>query len=211
MAESSGERGSGETTRLGPDDLFALQYIRGGCLSPDGRWVAYAVSRTEQSEHFQIWVAEIATGKRQPLPHPGNATAPAWCPDGSRIAFVADGRLRVAEFPSLSVSDPLTPAEHSVEGAIAWSPDSRRIAVSLSRRRVVEGPRRLVARVFRVDGMGFLDDWTQQIHEIVLQDGSSRCLTAADDYCSQPEWSPCGRKLLFLSRREVVSRRGCFL
>lgn len=190
--------------RLEPEDLFALRYIRGGCWSPDGRCVAYGVSRTDDSEHFELWIAELASGAKHRLPYGGKATAPAWSPDGNRIAFIGDGRVRVADFPALTLSEALTPSEYWVDGRVSWSPDSRTIAVSLSQRRAVAGPRRLVEGVFRVDGLGFLDRMTQRIHAISLADRSMRPLTDEQEYCSQPQWSSCGKRILFLARRTVV-------
>lgn len=58
--------------------------------------------------------------------------------------------------------------------------------------------------VFRVDGLGFLDRMTQRIYAILVADGSMRSLTGEQEYCAQPEWSSCGKRILFLARRTVV-------
>jgi dipeptidyl aminopeptidase/acylaminoacyl peptidase len=197
---SSSRSKRGRITQLGPDDLFALQFIRGACLSPDARWIAYAVSYTDESEHLAIWVMERATGERRRLPYSGNASAPSWSPDGARIAFVGDGRLQLADFPSLAVSEALTPSGKSVEGKPSWSPDGSGIAISLSERRAVSAPRRIVDDVFRVDGLGFLDQFTQRIYIVLIGDRSLRCLTPDQAFCAQPEWCPSGKLILFIAR-----------
>lgn len=190
---------------LRPEDLFDLKYIRAARLSPDGRRVVYAVSRTDDNEErFEIWIRELATEEKRRLAYPGNATAPRWSPDGGWIAFVGDERLYAAEFPSLRVSEPLTPQHISVQGSPSWSPDSTRLAASLLERRAVEGPRRFATDRFRVDGLGFLDDLQQCVYQIKLSDKSLRTLTAGQGLCSQPEWSPCGRRILFLASDDAI-------
>src|SRR6266404_2063781 len=188
-----------KVSRLGPEDLFDLRYLRDARLSPDGQRVAYAVSRTDREERFEISIANSGGGGEQRLSYPGNAMAPRWSPDGCFIAFVGDGRLRVAGLPSLSVSEPLTPDHLSVQGTPSWSPDGARIVVSLLERRIAEGPRRIMSKHFRAEGLGFIDALSQHIYEIDPSSGALRCLTPAQSICSQPEWSPCGRRILFLA------------
>lgn len=190
---------------LAPDDLFALKYIRDARLSPAGH-IAYAMSYTEgENERFVICVGEPPMRNVQRLPFHGNATAPRWSPDGKWLAFIADGRLRVAELPSLTVSEPLTPEKMSVQGAPSWSPDSSKLAVSLIERRAIQGPRRITSAHYRAEGVGFTDDLTQRIALVDRSQGLQRFITTtADGLCLQPEWSPCGRRLLFLSTDNAV-------
>lgn len=196
----------GKVSRLGAEDLFDLQFLRDARLSPDGRIVAYAVSHTDgDEERFEIWLGGIEGRDQGRLPYSGNAMAPRWSPDGRWLAFAGDGRLRVAAVPSLTVSDPLTPEPLSVQGAASWSPDSTRLAVSLLERRVVDGPRRITSTLFRADGVGFLDTFSQRIYEVDRSSRALRCLTTpAEGVCSQPEWSPCGRRILFLASEDAV-------
>src|SRR5688572_22392288 len=84
-------------SRLGPDDLLALEYVRAACLSPDGRSIAYCVSHTDDSEYFTIWISKLDTGDQRRLPYAGAANLPSWSKDGKFIAFVGDGRLRIAD------------------------------------------------------------------------------------------------------------------
>ena len=168
-------------------------------LSPDGRHVAYSISRTDSEEHFETWITELQGGERRQLLYPGNAKTPRWSPDGRTLAFIGDGRLHVAAFPTLAISPALTPAHSRVMGPPSWSPDSAGLAVSLLERRVIEGPRRITSAHFRMDGLGFLDGTTQHIYTVNIADGALHRLTSDLGICSQPEWSTCGRRILFFA------------
>jgi dipeptidyl aminopeptidase/acylaminoacyl peptidase len=190
---------------LGPADLFQLQFIRDARLSPDGCCVAYAVSRIDGEERVEIWVADIAAGGRcTKLPFVGKATAPRWSPDGRSIAFVGDGSLRLLTLSSFSVSEPLTPEHLSVQGAATWCPDGNRLAVSLLKHRVIDGPKLVTKNHFRADGFGFLDIFEQRLYEVEVASARLRCLTPAESCCSQPEWGPCGRRILFLANERAA-------
>lgn len=185
--------------RLGAHDLFDLKYLRDARISPDGRSIAYGISRTDEREHFEIWISNTDGTRKERLPYVGNATSPRWAPNGHSLAFVGDGQLRLATFPELTVSNPLTAEGLSVAGAPTWSPDGERLAVSLSRHCTLEGPRRITRNLFRSDGTGYIDSIQQQIYEVCHSTGTSRCLTPSERMCLQPEWSPCGRRILFLA------------
>jgi Tol biopolymer transport system component len=63
--------------------------------SPDSRRIAYSVERERGGELLaDIWVMNAGgSERRRVLGGPHADTAPAWSADGSRIAFIRDGRL----------------------------------------------------------------------------------------------------------------------
>jgi dipeptidyl aminopeptidase/acylaminoacyl peptidase len=191
-------------TALRPENLFELEFLRDARRSPDGRHIAYSVSRTDEAEHFDIYVADAQGQNRQRLPYSGNATAPRWSADGRSIAFVGDGQLRVAAGSSWVLSAPVLPPHLIVQGAPSWSPDGTRIAVCVLDRRVTESPRHIARNHFRVDGYGYLDAFDQYICEATLSNGAMRRLSPAARAASQPQWSPCGRRVLFMANEGPV-------
>jgi Periplasmic component of the Tol biopolymer transport system len=57
---------------------------------PGGRRVAVVAAPAGTSNGGRIWAVEVATGRTAPLtPAGGRAQAPAFSPDGGRIAFFA--------------------------------------------------------------------------------------------------------------------------
>lgn len=185
--------------RLGAADLFDLKFLRDARLSPDGCHVAYVVSSTDSEEHFELWIQDIEQeGPARRCAYAGNAMTPRWSPNGRWIAFVGDRRLLVCEFPSLRISEPLTPESLTAHEAPAWSPDSARLAVSLREHYPVDGARRIQGTHFRADGVGFLESSNQRIYEVDPISRAVRCLTPPTLGCFQPEWSPSGEHVLFL-------------
>jgi len=192
---------------LTPDDLFKLRYVRSATLSADGSRVAYVVSSTRDgSESFEIRVADMRSGEHQHLPFPGNAASPCWGPDSAtRLAFVGDGRLYVANASLADVGTPLTPDTLAIHGVPSWSPDGTRVAISLVERPATKGTRRIGTKHFRAEGIGFTEDLTQRIGVVDLASGTLQFITSvAQGFCSQPEWSPSGRHILFLSSDSAV-------
>jgi dipeptidyl aminopeptidase/acylaminoacyl peptidase len=184
---------------LDSDDLFDLQFLRDARVSPDGRHVAYGVSRTNDAEHFEIWIEELRTRQKRRLEFSGNASAPRWSPDGRWLAFCGNKRLHVAAFPALAIGEPLTPEKLPVQGSASWSPDSESLAVCLLEHRVAEGPRRVTSNSFRADGLGYFDSFAQRIYIVDRCGSAPRCLTANLQVCTAPDWSPCGKRLLCLA------------
>lgn len=191
---------------LTPASLLDLTFLRDARLAPDGKTVAYVISRTAEREELEVWLAPINdSSKARRISVEGQASAPRWSPDGTTLAIVVGGRLRAVTVSDLSISAPLTPPHLSVQGAAAWSPDGMRLAVSLMEYPQQSGVRRIANAHFRADGIGFVDGLSQHIYECIVATGDMHCLTsAAPGLCWQPDWSVCGDKILFFATREPI-------
>src|SRR3954451_19991446 len=123
-----------------PEDVYALTSVGDPRISPDGRRVAYVVSRTDEEANTYrtaIWVASL-DGSEEPRQFTSgerNDGSPRWSPDGRWLVFVsnregedykkAKGHLSARPADGAEPRK-LTDGKESVE-AIAWSPDSSRI------------------------------------------------------------------------------------
>jgi len=117
------------------EDLDALQGVSYPRVCPDGKRVAYVVSSVDvetDRNTSSIWIARLdGRGRPRRFTQGTNAQTPAWSPDGSSLAFVANrgegGQLFVAP---LDGGEPrqLTRAKASSMHP-CWSPDGRQIEV----------------------------------------------------------------------------------
>src|SRR5437588_12507165 len=85
------------------DDFLALPNVGDPQLSPDGKWVAYTVTRYSVKENrgtTRIWLADVAGGaSRQLTAGPGSDRQPRWSPDGRMPGFVSTRRSGAQLWP----------------------------------------------------------------------------------------------------------------
>jgi dipeptidyl aminopeptidase/acylaminoacyl peptidase len=111
-----------------------LRSAGGPRISPDGRYVAYQVQKTNWEENAfetEIWMAVTATGECYRLTNAKkSSTNPQWSPDSKRLAFISDrdGKRQIYLIaPNGGEAVQLTSVETGVS-TLSWSPDGRRIA-----------------------------------------------------------------------------------
>ena len=119
------------TRRMSIDDLTAIAVPSQPALSPDGARVVYVLrtlDREQDRNVDQLWTVPTAGGTPRRLTSGSSDTAPAWSPDGTRLAFLRDGQVHVLAAdggePEKVTDLPLG------AGAPVWSPNGERIAFS---------------------------------------------------------------------------------
>jgi hypothetical protein len=163
--------------------------------SPDGSRIAYA--RLHRGAHGSLvndlYVVDVASGRKRRLTTDRRATSPTWAPDGRRLAFVGAATPDGASSPTANVyvldtetgtETPLTRLTGTVQITSArWSPDGRQVAVALFDTRrdlaVVDATSGAVTR---------------------LGTGAGVAEPLRDDRL--PVWSPDGRTLAYTSLRD---------
>lgn len=121
------------------EQVMQLQTVTAAELSPDGRQVAYTVTRMRGADeapggtYTELWVMPAAGGApRAAITAPRTASAPKWSPDGRWLTFTArleaNPQTQVYAVPAGGGDPrPLTNSPTGVTG-FAWSPTGDRVA-----------------------------------------------------------------------------------
>jgi dipeptidyl aminopeptidase/acylaminoacyl peptidase len=120
------------------DDYFQIQAVHDPQLSPDSRWVAYAVDtatlKTDKNE-TRLWMVPAAGGEAIPLTSEGvSSSHPRWSPDGKFLVFLSERNGGKKQIWLLNrqggEAQQLTDTMQDVDD-FAWSPDGRRLVLAL--------------------------------------------------------------------------------
>ena len=124
--------------------MISLKRAGSPVISPDAKWVAYTIRETNWDDNVyetEIWLADAQSGATRQLTNSRKSSnAPAWSPDGRKLAFGSDREdKRQIYLIDLGGGEAmkLTSAEESV-GGFAWSPDGSRSPSRLA----IRNPRR---------------------------------------------------------------------
>jgi Tol biopolymer transport system component len=89
-------------------------------VSPDGRRIAFVAGGSGSTVTASLFVRPVDSVDAQPLPGTQGATAPFWSPDGRRIGFGAQGKLKRID---LSGGPPQNVCDAGIFGGGTWNAD----------------------------------------------------------------------------------------
>ncbi len=194
-------------------------------VSPDGRWVAFTVSRVDFSANkyrTQVWLASV-DGSSQPRPVTGgeNDGNPTFTPDSSTLIFTSrrSAKKGDATLHALAVDRPgetrtLASMKDGL-GDATVSPDGRWVAFTsrtphdrYSAPGAEDGdeswqaPRKVERFFTRLNGEGWVFDRPEHIY-VVPTDGTAapRNLTPSEFQHGQPAWAPDSASLVVSAAR----------
>lgn len=212
--------GRAQARHIELDDFSGIVRVSSPALSPDGKTIAFVVSRADTSKDRydrELYLLDVATGASRVLTHGREGVAsPAWSPSGDRLAFLAPAGPEGEETEQVFVlpmaageARQITTAERGVE-QFAWRPGGTEIAYvtadSSPDRKAIEKHR----DAFEVGNNGYLArsaPTPSHLWLVAADSGAPRRLTwggwslvkshPPGPPASPISWSPDGRSLLF--------------
>ncbi|MGI9165305.1 MAG: S9 family peptidase [Pyrinomonadaceae bacterium] len=177
---------SGTLRGITPEDYYLFEFVSDPQISPDGKLVAYVVTRVDRGQNKRnsaVWMT-TTDGSRAPwqfTTSPQSSNSPRWSPDGKALAFLSS-RPGEAMSPS-----PISAASTVSTAAAATSPTP------------ISGPTPTPA-AGASSGAAPSDQTHSQIYVLSMDGGEARRVTNLKNGVSTFRWSPDGRQLVVVSR-----------
>ena len=214
--------------KLALSDYFEWEGVQAPTLSPDGkqilftrRWIDKLNDRWENS----LWIMNADGSRARQLV---NGSAAKWSPDGTRIAYIAQGEPRGSQVfvKWMDADGPATQITRVNEAPsdLTWTPDGKSILFRMNvparpdaRWRVenqlnqmrprnatwTQAPRIVEKLNYRRDGTGFTADAVSHLFLVTADGGTPRQITEGEYGIASISLTPDGKSVLFSSGPRV--------
>ncbi|MBI3405263.1 MAG: PD40 domain-containing protein, partial [Acidobacteria bacterium] len=186
--------------KLTLDMYLDMESVASPQLSPDGKQIVYGRTWTDKLNDRQksgLWIMNADCSRNRFLT---DGSAARWSPDGTRIAYLADGEPKGTQIfvKWMDVEGAGTQVTHvdKAPAGIQWMPDGNSIAftmlvpkrdtwtIRLPQRpegaKWTENPRIIERVTYRRDRIGFLEEGYRHIFTVPATGGTPRQITSGD-------------------------------
>src|SRR5437870_2011078 len=170
MAITLAAQNSNPSRGVTPEDYYSFEFASDPHLSPDGKLVAYVVTKIDRAQNRRnpsIWMVPT-DGSRAPwqfTTSPQSSNSPRWSPDGQLLAFLSS-----------------RPGESATTAATPSAGPTPAPAASVT------------------SGANLSEQPHNQIYLLSMNGGEARRLTNLKNGVSAFRWSPDGTRLVVVSR-----------
>ncbi len=213
-------------TLLTVDHYLDYETVSGPSISPDGSRIIYTrrwVNTLEDKWESALWIMNADGSRNRFLTKGGGAV---WSPDGTRIAYIAEGDPKGPEIfvrwvDAEGASSQITHLEESPQD-VRWSPDGESVGFAMfvpksdpwkidmpsapKEAKWTKAPRLVQSLHFRQDRRGFSDSGNIHLFVVPADGGTARQITSGDwsvgarfDALSGSvgwDWMPDGRTIV---------------
>jgi dipeptidyl aminopeptidase/acylaminoacyl peptidase len=209
------------------DDLFKLRSVSDPQVSPDGKWVAYAVGTVDTEKDRRdadLWMVSWDGSQQIRLTSMADSSEsmPRWSPDGRFLSFLAargdeEEKKKGSQVWLLNRAGGEAQKLTDIKGGVAdyaWSPDGKRLVLAVNDfdpnsepekkegwKRKTKPPIVIDRYHFKQDREGYLGSLHMHLSLFDVEARKMEVLTSGRYDERNPSWSPDGKSIAFVSNR----------
>jgi dipeptidyl aminopeptidase/acylaminoacyl peptidase len=209
------------------DDLFKLRSVSDPQVSPDGKWVAYAVGTVDTEKDRRdadLWMVSWDGSQQIRLTSMADSSEsmPRWSPDGRFLSFLAargdeEEKKKGSQVWLLNRAGGEAQKLTDIKGGVAdyaWSPDGKRLVLAVNDfdpnsepekkegwKRKTKPPIMIDRYHFKQDREGYLGSLHMHLSLFDVEARKMEVLTSGRYDERNPSWSPDGKSIAFVSNR----------